>query len=91
MIVSRRQFFLGSLALPAFAADKPPGETPNVLLILVEGLPAFVLGCYGANEVRTPGIDLLAKTGTRFMSHYAGSPSPARRARSSSPAVRPCN
>jgi len=45
MNISRRHFFFGSLALPALAADKPLGETPNILLILVEGLPAFALGC----------------------------------------------
>jgi arylsulfatase A-like enzyme len=76
MNISRRHFFFGSLALPALAADKPLGETPNILLILVEGLPAFALGCYGATEVRTPGIDRLAKTGTRFLNHYAASPVP---------------
>jgi len=76
MNISRRHFFFGSLALPALAADKPAGETPNILLILVEGLPSFALGCYGATEVRTPGIDRLAKTGTRFLNHYAASPVP---------------
>ena len=75
MNISRRHFFFGSLALPVLAA-KPLGETPNILVILVEGLPAWLLGCYGATEVRTPGIDLLAKTGTRFLNHYAASPAP---------------
>jgi len=73
MNISRRHFFLGSFALPLFAA-KPLGEQPNVLLILVEGLPAWILGCYGNTEVRTPLIDRLAKTGTRFLNHYASAP-----------------
>ena len=71
MNVSRRHFFLGSLALPAFAAKKPLGEQPNILLILADGLPSWILGCYGNREVRTPQIDRLAQIGTRFLNHYA--------------------
>lgn len=74
MNLSRRHFFLGSLALPAFAATTPLGERPNVLLILLEELPAWMLGCYGNGEVRTPNIDRLAQTGTRFLNHYTGAP-----------------
>src|ERR1035437_2974497 len=74
MNLSRRHFFLGSLALPALAAEKPLGEQPNVLLILVHGLPAWILGCYGNREVRTRNIDRLAQTGTRFLNHYACEP-----------------
>jgi arylsulfatase A-like enzyme len=74
MNLSRRHFFFGSLALPALAARKPLGEQPNILLILVDGLPSWILGCYGNTEVRTPNIDRLAQTGTRFMNHYACAP-----------------
>ena len=74
MNVSRRHFFLGSLALPAFAAKKPLGEQPNILLILADGLPSWILGCYGNREVRTPKIDRLAQIGTRFLNHYACAP-----------------
>ena len=74
MKLSRRHFFLGSLALPALADKKPLGEQPNVLLILVDGLPTWILGCYGNREVRTPNIDRLAQTGTRFLNHYACAP-----------------
>ena len=73
MNLSRRQFLYGSLALPAFAA-RPSGEQPNILLILADGLPAWILGCYGNKEVRTPHIDRLSNTGTRFLNHYAGAP-----------------
>jgi arylsulfatase A-like enzyme len=74
MILSRRHFFFGSFALPAFPAAKPAGEQPNILLILVDGLPSWVLGCYGNKEVYTPNIDRLAQTGTRFANHIAGAP-----------------
>jgi arylsulfatase A-like enzyme len=74
MNLSRRHFFLGSLALPSLAATRKLGEQPNVLLILVDGLPSWLLGCYGNREVRTPNIDRLAQTGTRFLNHYACAP-----------------
>ena len=74
MTLSRRHFFLSSLALPALAAKKPAGETPNILLILAENLPAWILGCYGNREVQTPHIDRLAQTGTRFLNHFASAP-----------------
>jgi len=66
--------------VPALAAKKAAGEQPNILLILVDGLPSWLLGCYGNTEVRTPKIDQLAQTGTRFLNHYAASPiaEPAR-------------
>jgi arylsulfatase A-like enzyme len=74
MNLSRRHFFFSSLALPSLAATRPLGEQPNVLLILVDGLPSWILGCYGNREVRTPNIDRLAQTGTRFLNHYACAP-----------------
>jgi arylsulfatase A-like enzyme len=80
MNLTRRHFFFGSFALPALAARKAVGEQPNILLILVDDLPSWLLGCYGNTEVLTPNIDLLAQTGTRFINHYASSPiaEPAR-------------
>lgn len=75
MSYSRRHFLLGSLALPAFAADKP-AERPNVVLLLADNLPAWVLGIYGNKEVQTPHIDRLAQMGTRFSRHFTTSPVP---------------
>ena len=74
MIFSRRYFFFGSFALPAFSAAKPAGEQPNIILILVDELPSWVLGCYGNKEVYTPNIDRLSQTGTRFANHFACAP-----------------
>jgi arylsulfatase A-like enzyme len=76
MPISRRHFFFGSLALPAFAAKKPPAR-PNLLLFLVDDLPAWVLGCYGNKEIRTPNIDRLSQTGTRFLNHFVCTPAAA--------------
>jgi arylsulfatase A-like enzyme len=74
MTLSRRHFFFGSLALPALAARKPAGEQPHILLILVDGLPSWILGCCGNTEVRTPNIDRLCQTGTRFLNNSVCAP-----------------
>src|ERR1044071_7809908 len=77
MTLSRRRFFFGSLALPALAAKKPAPARPNVVLLIADSLPAWVLGCYGNREIRTPNLDRLAQTGTRFQRHFSSSPAPA--------------
>ncbi len=76
MLVSRRHFFLGSLAAPVLAAKKPAVERPNVCLILVDNLPSWLLSCYGNKEVRSPHIQRLSDTGTRFLNHFAAACTP---------------
>ena len=78
MFVSRRHFLQGGLALPVLAAEKPVvvAPRPNVLLMIADDLPAWVLGCYGNKEVRTPSLDRLAQVGTRFLNHVACAPAP---------------
>jgi arylsulfatase A-like enzyme len=77
MLVSRRYFFFGSLATPLLAAKKKIDLVrPNLLLILVDGLPAWMTGCYGNKEVRTPNIDRLCQTGTRFLNSFVPAPEP---------------
>ena len=73
--MTRRHFFFGSLALPAFAGKQPPPR-PNVLLFLVDNLPAWMLGCYGNKEVRAPHIDELSQSGTHFLNHFVSTPEP---------------
>jgi arylsulfatase A-like enzyme len=73
MLVSRRHLFLGSAALPLFAAKKPL-ERPSLLLIVADDLPSWILGCYGNTAVRTPNLDRLAQTGTRFLNHFVCTP-----------------
>ena len=75
MSITRRHFFFGSLALPVFGAKQPPPR-PNILLFLVDYLPAWMLGCYGNKEVLAPNIDRLAQSGTHFFNHYACTPEP---------------
>ena len=76
MLVSRRNFVFGSLAVTALAAKKPAAERPNVVLMLVDNLPGWMLACYGNKEVRSPNIQRLSETGTRFLNHYAAASVP---------------
>lgn len=58
------------------AADQPP----NIIFIFVDDQGYYDLGCYGASEVKTPHIDAMAQSGTRFTDYYAAAPicSPSR-------------
>ena len=78
MLVTRRHFFYGSLAAAsAFAAKKKAAPVrPSVLILMVDELPAWILGCYGNTEIHTPNLDRLAQTGTRFQNHFVTIPSP---------------
>ena len=70
MLLARREFLLGSLALPALAA--PP--QPSILLIVARDVGTWMLGCAGNRDIQTPNIDLLAKEGTRMGANFAYSP-----------------
>lgn len=84
MTWTRRGFLSAATLAPLAAQDQNEPEVassrPNILLILGSDLPAWALGCYGNKEIRTPNIDLLARTGTRFLNSYACTPmgSPSR-------------
>jgi len=49
------------------AARRPP----NVLLIMADDVGRETLGCYGGTSYRTPHLDKLARTGTRFTHCYS--------------------
>ncbi len=66
--VSRR-FLLGSIALAPFA---PPKSKPNVLFVVSDDMNTH-LGCYG-HPVKSPNIDSLARSGTRFERPYCQYP-----------------
>ena len=47
----------------------PPGDDPtrnNVVLIVADDLGFGDVGCFGADDVRTPHIDAIAADGVRF-------------------------
>lgn len=76
MPLTRRHFLYAGLGLPAAANQKkgaaPP--PPNIVLVVADELAAWMLGCYGNKEIRTPHIDLLARMGTRFTNHNTAAP-----------------
>ncbi len=53
---------------------------PNILFILSDDQGPWAMGCAGNKEIRTPNLDRLAESGTRFDSFFCASPvcSPAR-------------
>jgi arylsulfatase A-like enzyme len=75
MLISRRSFVLTGLAAPAVAAtSKRQVERPNVVLIVASDIGAYMLGCYGSKEIRTPNIDQFSKTGVLFSKSFSTSP-----------------
>ncbi|MHC4215011.1 MAG: sulfatase-like hydrolase/transferase, partial [Planctomycetota bacterium] len=44
---------------------------PNIVLIMADDISPEVLGCYGGTTYKTPNLDKLAATGTRFTHCYS--------------------
>lgn len=59
---------LAFVSISAFAADAPK---PNIILIYADDLGIDGVGCYGSDKHKTPHIDKLAASGTRFETCYA--------------------
>jgi arylsulfatase A-like enzyme len=55
-------------------------DRPNVVFILTDDQGCWAMGCAGNDEIRTPHLDRLARTGVRFEHFFCASPvcSPAR-------------
>ena len=55
-------------------------DRPNVIFILTDDQGPWAAGCYGNREIRTPNLDRLAVTGTRFDNFFVAIPvcSPSR-------------
>jgi arylsulfatase A-like enzyme len=70
--VNRRYFLMGTAG--AALAAKKPVERPNILLILADDLASWMVGCYGNKEIKTPNIDTLARSGTRFSDSFVCTP-----------------
>ena len=55
---------------PLHATDAKPAK-PNIIFILADDLGIDGISCYGADKRKTPEIDKLAASGTRFETCYA--------------------
>lgn len=85
----RTAICLLSMIVASAHADSPaqvvgaPGCRPsNIVLVMVDDLGLYDLGCYGFDAVDTPASDRLAAEGMRFTNAYAAAPvcSPSRAA-----------
>mgnify|MGYP001109828334 CR=1 FL=1 len=63
----------GQAAMAQNKAVKATADRPNIIFILADDLGYGDLSCYGSKTIKTPNIDKLAATGTRFNQSYAGS------------------
>ena len=41
-------------------------KKPNIIFIFIDDQGYYDLGCYGAEEIKTPRIDAMVDEGTRF-------------------------
>ena len=57
-----------------------PSDRPNIVFILTDDQGVWAAGCYGNSEIRTPNLDRIADTGTRFENFFVATPvcSPSR-------------
>src|ERR1700710_1187587 len=59
-------------ALGAFSSLAKAAEAkPNILFFLADALGIDGVSCYGSDQHKTPNIDQLAASGTRFQTCYA--------------------
>ena len=68
-----RSFLMASILL-SFAATNTQAAPPNIVYILTDDLGYGDLGCYGANDIKTPNIDRLAMEGTSYTNFYVAAP-----------------
>lgn len=75
MSITRRQA-LHSAAVAAAApfVVKAQQRRPNIVYIMADDLGYGDLSCYGRTDYKTPNIDRLALSGTRFLQAYSNSP-----------------
>ncbi len=57
--------------------DAPASSSPNIVLLVADGLGIGGLGCYGNEVVSTPHLDALAASGMKFNNAYCGAPAAA--------------
>jgi arylsulfatase A-like enzyme len=70
----RRRAFLQGASLAAGRFAWAAATRPNILLIIADDLAAWMLGCYGNQEIQTPAIDKMAAQGVRFQHSFVCTP-----------------
>ncbi|MBL04043.1 MAG: sulfatase, partial [Planctomycetes bacterium] len=58
-------------ALSAYPRPREKARRPNVVILFTDDQGTLDANCFGSNDLRTPNIDRLAKTGVRFTAAYA--------------------
>ncbi|MCU0247026.1 MAG: sulfatase-like hydrolase/transferase [Bryobacter sp.] len=69
---SRRNFLCAASGLAAAKASAP--ARPNILYIMTDQQHAGMMSCTGNPWLKTPALDRLAASGTRFELAYSGNP-----------------
>lgn len=67
----------GALAAAAPRVGRSQGVSaprPNILLIIADDLAAWMVGCYGNQEILTPHLDKMAAQGVRFEHSFVCTP-----------------
>lgn len=75
-----RRGLMASVAAPVLMQRRAAPARPNIVLVLADDLAAWMTGCYGNREIRTPHIDRLADAGVRMAQSFVCTPicSPSR-------------
>ena len=60
-----------AFAAPAAAQAQAQASRPNVILIITDDVGYGDIGSYGAPDIKTPNLDILARNGTRLTDFYA--------------------
>ena len=69
--LKRVSLSVAAVGLPRVARGAQPAtRKPNIVLIMADDLGYECLGCNGGTSYRTPNLDALARTGTRFQHGY---------------------
>lgn len=69
--MTRRTFFPLAAGAPFVQTRR---RRPNFIVILTDDHGCHDLGCQGATDVKTPHIDALAESGSRFTDWYSNAP-----------------
>ncbi len=81
-MILRLGLFIAVLLIPValLRAADTPSKKPNILLIVADDLGYADVGFHGCQDIPTPHIDELAKSGVRFTNGYVSGPycSPTR-------------